>query len=89
MEMVYFSYFFYQGGPGQYAHLAPTYAAINALCVLNTKVAYDSINRCVYVYINIYNNNITIIDYLGKVVLLQLCILYYFHTGYCLSYEQL
>lgn len=33
------------GGPGQYPHLAPTYAAVNALCILGTEKAYDVINR--------------------------------------------
>ncbi|XP_071520028.1 protein farnesyltransferase subunit beta [Panulirus ornatus] len=33
------------GGPGQYSHLAPTYAAINALVIIGTKEAYDTINR--------------------------------------------
>ena len=29
----------------QYAHLAPTYAAVNALCIIGTKEAYDVIDR--------------------------------------------
>ncbi|KAL1129900.1 hypothetical protein AAG570_012844, partial [Ranatra chinensis] len=33
------------GGPGQYAHLAPTYAAVNALCSLGTTEAYKIIDR--------------------------------------------
>ena len=33
------------GGPGQVAHLAPTYAAVNALCILGTEEAYQVINR--------------------------------------------
>ncbi|KAK3595507.1 hypothetical protein CHS0354_021606 [Potamilus streckersoni] len=33
------------GGPGQVAHLAPTYAAVNALCILGTEEAYKVINR--------------------------------------------
>ncbi|TRY56978.1 hypothetical protein DNTS_023901 [Danionella cerebrum] len=33
------------GGPGQHAHLAPTYAAVNALCILGTEEAYSVINR--------------------------------------------
>ncbi|OWK09874.1 FNTB [Cervus elaphus hippelaphus] len=33
------------GGPGQYPHLAPTYAAVNALCIIGTEEAYDVINR--------------------------------------------
>lgn len=35
------------GGPGQYPHLAPTYAAVNALVIIGTKEAYDAINRWV------------------------------------------
>ncbi|CAD7092769.1 unnamed protein product [Hermetia illucens] len=33
------------GGPGQYAHLAPTYAAVNSLCIIGTERAYEAINR--------------------------------------------
>ena len=33
------------GGPGQISHLAPTYAAINALCILGTEEAYKVIDR--------------------------------------------
>lgn len=33
------------GGPGQEAHLAPTYAAVNALCILGTEEAYNVIDR--------------------------------------------
>ncbi|KAM9090025.1 protein farnesyltransferase subunit beta isoform 2-T3 [Megaptera novaeangliae] len=33
------------GGPGQFPHLAPTYAAVNALCIIGTEEAYDVINR--------------------------------------------
>ena len=33
------------GGPGQYPHLAPTYAAINALAIIGTKEAYNTIDR--------------------------------------------
>lgn len=33
------------GGPGQYGHLAPTYAAVNALCTLGTEEAYKVIDR--------------------------------------------
>lgn len=33
------------GGPGQLPHLAPTYAAVLALCILGTKEAYDVIDR--------------------------------------------
>ncbi|KAG0368624.1 terpenoid cyclases/protein prenyltransferase alpha-alpha toroid [Gamsiella multidivaricata] len=35
----------FAGGPGQEAHLAPTYAAVNALAIIGTKEAYDAINR--------------------------------------------
>lgn len=35
----------YGGGPGQYSHLAPTYAAVNTLCILATDEAYNSIDR--------------------------------------------
>jgi protein farnesyltransferase subunit beta len=35
----------YGGGPSQLAHLAPTYAAISALCIIGTNHAYESINR--------------------------------------------
>eukprot|EP01012_Entosiphon_sulcatum_P054274 TRINITY_DN7491_c0_g1_i2.p1 TRINITY_DN7491_c0_g1~~TRINITY_DN7491_c0_g1_i2.p1 ORF type:complete len:491 (+),score=66.37 TRINITY_DN7491_c0_g1_i2:1028-2500(+) len=35
----------YGGGPGQQPHLAPTYAAVMALCVLGTPEAYASIPR--------------------------------------------
>ncbi|XP_011137392.2 protein farnesyltransferase subunit beta [Harpegnathos saltator] len=33
------------GGPGQYPHLASTYAAINALCTIGTQEAYNVIDR--------------------------------------------
>ncbi|XP_073495020.1 protein farnesyltransferase subunit beta [Phyllobates terribilis] len=33
------------GGPCQQPHLAPTYAAVNALCTIGTEEAYDVINR--------------------------------------------
>lgn len=33
------------GGPGQYAHLAPTYAAVNSLCIIGTERAYTAIDR--------------------------------------------
>lgn len=33
------------GGPGQHPHLAPTYAAINALCIIGTPSAYQIIDR--------------------------------------------
>uniref|UniRef100_A0A8C4HJ93 Protein farnesyltransferase subunit beta n=1 Tax=Dicentrarchus labrax TaxID=13489 RepID=A0A8C4HJ93_DICLA len=35
----------FAGGPGQHAHLAPTYAAVNALCIIGTEEAYNVINR--------------------------------------------
>lgn len=33
------------GGPGQFAHLATTYAAVNALCIIGTTKAYDAIDK--------------------------------------------
>jgi prenyltransferase beta subunit len=33
------------GGPGQIPHLAPTYAAINALVICGTEEAYEVIDR--------------------------------------------
>ncbi|KAK3870824.1 hypothetical protein Pcinc_024012 [Petrolisthes cinctipes] len=33
------------GGPGQYSHLAPTYAAVNALVIIGTPQAFQLINR--------------------------------------------
>lgn len=33
------------GGPGQIAHLATTYGAVNALCIIGTQAAYDAINK--------------------------------------------
>uniref|UniRef100_A0A8C5SAN4 Farnesyltransferase, CAAX box, subunit beta n=1 Tax=Laticauda laticaudata TaxID=8630 RepID=A0A8C5SAN4_LATLA len=33
------------GGPGQHPHLAPTYAAVNTLCIIGTEEAYNVINR--------------------------------------------
>ncbi|KAK7103387.1 protein farnesyltransferase subunit beta-like [Littorina saxatilis] len=35
------------GGPGQFAHLAPTYAAVNALCILATvtEKVFDNLDR--------------------------------------------
>lgn len=33
------------GGPGQYPHLAPTYAAVSALCTIGTQEAYNIIDR--------------------------------------------
>ena len=33
------------GGPGQLPHLAPTYAAVLALCTVGSQEAYDLINR--------------------------------------------
>ena len=35
----------YGGGPGQLAHLATTYAAVNAVSLLDTQEAYDSVDR--------------------------------------------
>ena len=35
------------GGPGQLAHLAPTYAAVLSLCILGTQEAFDCIDRYV------------------------------------------
>ncbi|KAF9990484.1 hypothetical protein BGZ75_001664 [Mortierella antarctica] len=35
----------FAGGPGQEAHLAPTYAAVNVLMIIGTKQAYGVINR--------------------------------------------
>uniref|UniRef100_A0A2R5LKX7 Protein farnesyltransferase subunit beta n=1 Tax=Ornithodoros turicata TaxID=34597 RepID=A0A2R5LKX7_9ACAR len=35
----------FSGGPFQQAHLAPTYAAVNALCILGTEEAYNVIDR--------------------------------------------
>ena len=44
----------FAGGPGQHAHLAPTYAAVNALCIIGTEEAYNVINRynthCILLY---------------------------------------
>jgi len=37
--------FYLIGGPGQWSHLAPTYAAVNALCIVGTDEAFNSINR--------------------------------------------
>lgn len=33
------------GGPGQFPHLAATYAAVNALVILGTEEAYNVIDR--------------------------------------------
>ncbi|XP_018335721.1 protein farnesyltransferase subunit beta [Agrilus planipennis] len=33
------------GGPGQYSHLATTYAAVNSLCIIGSQKAYDAIDR--------------------------------------------
>lgn len=35
----------FAGGPAQHAHLAPTYAAVNALCIIGTEEAYNVIDR--------------------------------------------
>lgn len=37
------------GGPGQFPHLAPTYAAVNALVILGTEEAYKVIDRSVII----------------------------------------
>jgi len=37
----------FAGGPGQLAHLAPTYAAILSLAILGTQEAYNCIDRWV------------------------------------------
>ncbi|XP_064369430.1 protein farnesyltransferase subunit beta isoform X2 [Dromaius novaehollandiae] len=36
------------GGPGQHPHLAPTYAAVNALCIIGTEEAFNVIDRSAY-----------------------------------------
>ena len=36
------------GGPGQVAHLAPTYAAVLTLCTIGTQEAYNCIDRWVW-----------------------------------------
>lgn len=33
------------GGPAQFSHLAPTYAAVNTLCIIGTEEAFQTINR--------------------------------------------
>lgn len=33
------------GGPGQYSHLATTYAAVNSLIIIGTRAAYEAIDR--------------------------------------------
>jgi protein farnesyltransferase subunit beta len=35
----------FAGGAGQSPHLAPTYAAVNALCTIGTQEALSLINR--------------------------------------------
>uniref|UniRef100_A0A8C4QMA7 Protein farnesyltransferase subunit beta n=1 Tax=Eptatretus burgeri TaxID=7764 RepID=A0A8C4QMA7_EPTBU len=35
----------FSGGPGQQPHLAPTYAAVSALCIIGTPEAYNVIDR--------------------------------------------
>lgn len=35
----------FQGGPGQLAHVAPTYAATNAIMALGSRRCYDAVNR--------------------------------------------
>lgn len=42
------------GGPGQYPHLASTYAAVNALCIIGTKEAYNVINRSIFLQLNFF-----------------------------------
>ena len=42
----------FAGGPGQLSHLAPTYAAVNALMILGTKEAYEVINRWVHLILS-------------------------------------
>ncbi|CAH1790767.1 unnamed protein product, partial [Owenia fusiformis] len=49
----------FAGGPGQQAHLAPTYAAVNALCILGTKEAYQVIDRAkLYSYLMAMRNSV-------------------------------
>lgn len=33
------------GGPGQYSHLATTYAAVNSLVIIGTRAAFEAIDR--------------------------------------------
>lgn len=35
------------GGPGQIPHLAPTYAAVNSLCIIGTEESLEAINMYV------------------------------------------
>lgn len=35
----------FSGGPGQSPHLAPTYAAVNSLCIIGTERAFNAIDR--------------------------------------------
>ena len=53
----------FTGGPGQEAHLAPTYAAVNALCIIGTEEAYKVIDRFVLVIqiVHIFYNSVIII----------------------------
>ena len=44
-HFVYTLVLLFAGGPSQQAHLAPTYAAVNALCILGTEEAYKVIDR--------------------------------------------
>lgn len=60
------------GGPGQHAHLAPTYAAVNALCILGTEEAYKVINRFHVCFV------------LSPVYLQMLCGLYCHSNTFCL-----
>uniref|UniRef100_A0AAZ3PAW0 Protein farnesyltransferase subunit beta n=1 Tax=Oncorhynchus tshawytscha TaxID=74940 RepID=A0AAZ3PAW0_ONCTS len=48
----------FAGGPCQAAHLAPTYAAVNALCIIGTQEAYNIIDR----YYSIIDRYYSIID---------------------------
>ena len=43
--LLHYLWFKLLGGPGQYPHLAPTYAAVLALCIIGTQEAYDAIDR--------------------------------------------
>lgn len=49
----------FAGGPGQHAHLAPTYAAVNALCIIGTEEAYNVIDR----YNHGHTNTVTPLSY--------------------------
>ena len=47
------------GGPGQIAHLAPTYAAVNALCLLRDERAYQVIDRFESIHSSSVRFNVT------------------------------